>query len=42
MEYSSPLRSPVEFEGALYIVALNGEIFKFKDGKVKVPKKLNQ
>ena len=31
-EYPSPLRSPVEVDGALYIVAQNGEIFKFKEG----------
>ena len=31
-EFSSALSSPVEVDGALYMVAQNGDIFKFKEG----------
>lgn len=34
-EFSSALSSPVEVDGALYMVAINGDIFKFKDGQLK-------
>jgi len=31
-EFSSPLSCPLEIDGALLMVAQNGDIFKFKDG----------
>lgn len=31
-EFTSALSSPAEIDGALYMVAQNGDIFKFKDG----------
>lgn len=31
-EFSSALSSPLEVDGALYMVAINGDIFQFKDG----------
>lgn len=34
-EFSSALSSPVEVDGALFMVAQNGDIFKFKDGQLK-------
>ena len=38
-EFSSPLSSPVEVDGALFMVAQNGDIFKFKEGQLKVNNK---
>lgn len=35
-EFSSALSSPVEVDGSLYMVAQNGDIFKFKEGQLKV------
>ena len=35
-EYSSNLSSPAEIEGALFLVAQNGDILNFKEGQLKV------
>lgn len=34
-EFSSAMYSPIEVDDALYMVAMNGDVFKYEDGELK-------